>query len=52
MRTLADQAGMYSSEISRLEHGQRDPRLWTIVRIAQALDVSLAFLLRGIGQPD
>lgn len=51
MKTLADEAGMHSSEICRLEHGQRDPRLWTLVRIADALDVSLAYLLRGIGKP-
>jgi transcriptional regulator with XRE-family HTH domain len=48
MQALADAAGMHSSEICRLEHGQRDPRLWTTVRIARALDLPLADLLRGI----
>lgn len=51
MKALAEAAGMHGSEICRLEHGQRDPRLWTVVRIADALDVSLAYLLRGIGKP-
>ncbi len=46
--TLARIAGTHASEISRLEHGQRDPRLWTIVRIARALDLTLADLLSGI----
>lgn len=48
METLARLAGTTASEISRLEHGQRDPRLWTIVRLARALDVPLGDLLRGI----
>jgi len=48
METLARLAGTHASEISRLEHGQRDPRLWTIVRIARALDVPLGDLLHGI----
>ena len=48
MEALARLAGTHASEISRLEHGQRDPRLSTTVRIARALDLSLADLLRGI----
>jgi transcriptional regulator with XRE-family HTH domain len=48
METLAQIASTHASEISRLEHGQRDPRLWTIVRIARALDLPLADLLQGI----
>jgi transcriptional regulator with XRE-family HTH domain len=50
METLARLAGTHASEISRLEHGQRDPRLWTIVRLAHALDVPLAVLMQGIGK--
>lgn len=46
MRALAERAGMHSSEISRLENGQRDPRLSTTVRLAQALEVPLSALLR------
>jgi len=45
MRGLAGEAGMYASEISRLERGLRDPRLSTMVRIARALDVPLTDLL-------
>jgi transcriptional regulator with XRE-family HTH domain len=48
MQALADAAGTHSSEICRLEHGERDPRLWTTVRIARALDLTLTDLLRGI----
>ena len=49
MRKLAERAGMSSSEISRLESGRRDPRLSTVIRVAQALEVSVADLLRGVG---
>jgi transcriptional regulator with XRE-family HTH domain len=52
MVALARLAGIHASEISRLEQGQRDPRLWTIVRLARALDVPLAVLLRGIGKTE
>lgn len=48
MEALADLAGTYASEISRVERGQRDPRLSTIVRIARALEIPLSDLLRGI----
>lgn len=50
MRALAERAGMHSSEISRLENVQRDPRLSTMVRLAQALDIPLAGLLLGLQQ--
>jgi HTH-type transcriptional regulator, competence development regulator len=49
MRKLAELAGMSSSEISRLESGRRDPRLSTVIRVARALEVSVADLLRGVG---
>ena len=48
MRSLAEAADMHASEISRLEHAQRDPRLSTVARIARALDVPLGSLLSGI----
>ncbi len=48
MRALGAVAGMEGSEISRLEHGQRDPRLSTMLRVARALDLPLAELVRGI----
>lgn len=49
METLARLAGTHASEISRLERGLRDPRLSTMVRLAQALDVPLAGLVAEIG---
>jgi transcriptional regulator with XRE-family HTH domain len=49
MTALADLAGTHASEISRLEKGQRDPRLSTMVRVARALEVPLVDLLRGVG---
>jgi transcriptional regulator with XRE-family HTH domain len=36
------------SEISRLERSRRDPRLATIVKLAQALGIPPAHLLDGI----
>jgi len=51
MRELAARGGMYASEISRLERGQRDPRLSTLIRISLALEIPLAELLRGVGEP-
>jgi transcriptional regulator with XRE-family HTH domain len=46
--TLAHAADVHTSEVSRLERAERDPRLSTIVRIAQALDIAPAKLLEGI----
>jgi len=37
-----------TSEISRLERFQRDPRLATIVKLAIALEISASELLRGV----
>lgn len=37
-----------TSEVSRLERSQRDPRLATIVKLARALDIPPAKLLDGI----
>jgi transcriptional regulator with XRE-family HTH domain len=48
MRALAERGNMHASEISRLERGQRDPRLSTLIRVAWALEIPLADLLRGI----
>jgi transcriptional regulator with XRE-family HTH domain len=45
---LARVCGMYTSEITRLEAAERDPRLSTIVRIAHGLGVSASDLLKGI----
>jgi len=45
MGDLARIAGTFASEVSRVERGLRDPRLSTMVRLADALDVPLANLL-------
>ena len=46
---LGDLAGIHRTEISLLERGERDPRLTTIAKVARALGVKPADLLRGIG---
>jgi transcriptional regulator with XRE-family HTH domain len=45
---LGFRCGLHSTEISRLERAVREPRLSTMVRIARALDVKLADLVRNI----
>ncbi len=45
---LGHAAGLHRTEISLLERAMREPRLSTIVRVARALNVPPAELLRGI----
>jgi transcriptional regulator with XRE-family HTH domain len=45
---LSNRSGLDMAEISRLERGQRDPRLITIVRLATALNADPAVLVAGI----
>ena len=44
-RALAERAGMPYPMIARLELGQTDPRLSTLVRLAEALKIRLVDLL-------
>jgi transcriptional regulator with XRE-family HTH domain len=46
--TLAFASGMHRTEVSLLERGLREPRLGTLVRLARALKIRPAELLRGI----
>jgi DNA-binding XRE family transcriptional regulator len=45
---LAGRTGLHPTEISRLERAVREPRLGTIVRLAQGLDVKVERLVSGI----
>jgi transcriptional regulator with XRE-family HTH domain len=45
---LGRRCGLHRTEISLLERSERDPRLATIVRLARALELTPAHLLRGI----
>jgi transcriptional regulator with XRE-family HTH domain len=47
---LGQRSGITSGEISRLERAVREPRLLTIVRIAEALGMSASDLLVGVGK--
>lgn len=40
--------GLHRTEISLLERGGRDPRLDTLVRLARALEITAARLLRNV----
>ena len=45
LEELADRTGLNLGTISRLEREPRDPRASSLERLAEALEVSLAFLL-------
>jgi transcriptional regulator with XRE-family HTH domain len=45
---LGASCNLHRTEISLLERAGRDPRLTTIVRLARALQIKPAALLRGI----
>ncbi len=45
---LAALVEMHTPEISMIELGKRDPRLTTLVKIARALGLEPADLLRGL----
>jgi transcriptional regulator with XRE-family HTH domain len=45
---LGHACDLHPTEISRLERARREPRLSTIVRLARALSIPPADLLRGI----
>jgi transcriptional regulator with XRE-family HTH domain len=45
---LGYRCDLNTSEISRLERSQRDPRLATIVKLARALGITPSRLLDGI----
>lgn len=42
-------SGVNMTEISRIENGQKDPRLSTIVRLAGGLGIPAGQLLAGLG---
>jgi transcriptional regulator with XRE-family HTH domain len=45
---LANRASLHRSEIGLLERGLREPRVSTLVKLANALSIPPADLLRGI----
>jgi transcriptional regulator with XRE-family HTH domain len=47
---LSNRSGLDMAEISRLETGQRDVRVSTIVRLADGLEVPVRALLGGLGR--
>lgn len=46
---LGELCGLHRTEVSLLEREGRDPRLGTIVKLADALGVPAADLLAGVG---
>lgn len=49
--SLAEIAGLHRTEIGKIEQGQVDPRLTTLHLVADALDVTLDDLLKGLPVP-
>lgn len=47
---LSNRSGLDMAEISRLENGHRDPRLSTLVRLADGLELPVNMLLDGVGR--
>jgi transcriptional regulator with XRE-family HTH domain len=45
---VAHKAGLQTAVYSRIERGEVAPRLDTMVKIANALDVSICDLVRGV----
>ena len=45
---LGHLADLHRTEVSLLERGRRDPQLKTMTKLARALDVTVARLVRGI----
>jgi transcriptional regulator with XRE-family HTH domain len=48
---LAHFAGLSTTEVSRLERGQREPRLQTVMQVAGALRVPLQDLIAPAPEP-
>jgi transcriptional regulator with XRE-family HTH domain len=49
---LARDAGIERTHFSALEKGRHNPSLLTLLKVADALGVSLSYLLRGVGEAD
>ncbi len=43
---VGHRSGVHPTEVSRIESGKRDPRVSTVVRLARALEIPPADLLR------
>jgi transcriptional regulator with XRE-family HTH domain len=43
---VAGRSGVHATEVSRIERGKRDPRVSTVERLAEAVEVSPSDLLR------
>ena len=50
--TLADKCGLDRTYVGGIERGERNPSLQNIARIATALNVSLAELMKGVEPRD
>ncbi len=45
---LAEKADLDPTYISGIERGVRNPSIWSIARIARALDIAIAELCKGV----
>jgi transcriptional regulator with XRE-family HTH domain len=49
---LSHVSGVTSGEVSKMERGAREPKITTLVKLADALDVPPADLLAGLSRRD
>jgi transcriptional regulator with XRE-family HTH domain len=49
--SLSDATGIHSTAIGRMERGEREPRLSTILRLADGLGVQPGELVNQLGDP-
>ncbi len=47
LEKLAYGVGISKGNLSEIENGKRDPRYWTLCKIADGLDLSISLLLKG-----
>lgn len=45
---VSERSGVHPTEVSRIERGERDPRVTTVLRLATALEVPPAKLFEGL----
>ncbi|MCW2993112.1 MAG: Helix-turn-helix domain [Conexibacter sp.] len=45
---LANEAGIGQAHLSRIENGRHDPSIRMVAKIASALEISVADLMKGV----
>jgi transcriptional regulator with XRE-family HTH domain len=51
-KELADRLGIAQTNVARIEHGKQNLTVRTLIKLAEALDMTAAELFVGIAPPD